>query len=513
MLGNLIVRNAKLRRDEPAIIFEGRTFTHGEFARRSFQLARALQRLGLRVGDRLAILAQNSPEYMEVYAAGELGGWTTVTINYRLAEPEVAYILADSKPKVVVCEAALLDRLGETSRRALNHIVTFGGEGPDVDYETALAEEDPVAPVVDIAPETIAYLIYTSGTTGRPKGVMLSHRGQLWSAYVSAIDMGVRPTDRVAVAMPLYHIGAKNVCLTRSVHGCTVVLHRAFRVEPFFKSMQDHRVTETLLAPTMLNDVLDAYPDARQALPSLAKVFYSAAPMPEAILRRGMKALGPIFAQVYGMTESGGPGCILHQHQHILDGLPEVVRRLNSAGQPMTGCDVRVRRSDGGDCTAGERGEIVIKSEGLMQGYWQNDAATRETVRDGFLHTGDMGEVDDAGFVYVVDRLKDMIVSGGENIYSREVENALASHPAVLEAAVVGGPDERWGETVVAFVVRRPGEIVSAEDITAHCVKTVASYKRPREIKFVESLPKLPNGKIEKYKLREPLWAGKARAI
>ena len=161
----------------------------------------------------------------------------------------------------------------------------------------------------------------------------------------------------------------------------------------------------------------------------------------------------------------------------------------------------------------GERGEIVIKSDGLMRGYWQNDAATRETIRDGFLHTGDIGEIDDAGFVYVVDRLKDMIVSGGENIYSREVENALSSHPAVLEAAVVGGPDERWGESVVAFVVRRPGETVSAEDITAHCVKTVASYKRPREVRFVESLPKLPNGKIEKYKLRDPLWAGRARAI
>lgn len=513
MLGNLIVRNSKLRRDEPAIIFEGRTITHGEFARRSFQLARALQRLGLQAGDRLAILAQNCPEYMEVYGAGELGGWTTVTINYRLAEPEVAYILSDSKPKVIVCEAALLGRLSETTRGTLKHIVTFGGEGPDVDYEAALAEEDPAAPAIDVAPDTIAYLIYTSGTTGRPKGVMLSHRGQLWSAHVSAIDMGVRPTDRVAVAMPLYHIGAKNVCLTRSVHGCTVVLHRAFRVEPFFKSMQDHRVTETLLAPTMLNDVLESYPNARAALPSLAKVFYSAAPMPEAILRRGMKALGPIFAQVYGMTESGGPGCILHQHQHVLDGPPEVVLRLTSAGQPMTGCDVRVRRPDGTDCAAGERGEIVIKSEGLMRGYWQNEAATRETVRGGFLHTGDMGEVDDAGFVYVVDRLKDMIVSGGENIYSREVENALTSHPAVLEAAVVGGPDERWGETVVAFVVRRPGETIGAEDIAAHCVKMVASYKRPREIRFVENLPKLPNGKIEKYKLREPLWAGRARAI
>jgi acyl-CoA synthetase (AMP-forming)/AMP-acid ligase II len=263
----------------------------------------------------------------------------------------------------------------------------------------------------------------------------------------------------------------------------------------------------------MLNDLLEAYPDAARNLPSLAKIFYSAAPMPDSILRRGMKALGPIFAQVYGMTESGGPGCFLHQHQHFLDGPAEVVRRLNSAGQPMTGCDVRIRRSDGSDCTPGERGEIVIKSDGLMQGYWQNDTATHEAVRDGFLHTGDMGEMDDSGFIYVVDRLKDMIVSGGENIYSREVENALSSHPAVLEAAVVGGPDQRWGEAVIAFVVRRPGATVSAEDITAHCVSSIASYKRPRQIIFVESLPKLPNGKIEKYKLREPLWADRARAI
>jgi len=513
MLGNLVLRNAHLRRDEPAIVFEGRTISHGQFAGRSFQLARALQRLGLGVGDRVAILAQNCPEYLEVYAAGELGGWAIVTINYRLAEPEVSYILGDSKPRVVICEAALLNRLSEAARNTLEHVVTFGGDGPDIDYEPALAAEDPTPPSTDFPPETIAYLIYTSGTTGRPKGVMLTHRGQLWSAHVSAIDMGVRPVDRVAVAMPLYHIGAKNTCLTRSLHGCTVVLHRAFRVEPFFKSMRDYGVTETLLAPTMLSDLLDVYPDAHQALPSLSKIFYSAAPMPEAVLRRGMKTLGPLFAQVYGMTESGGPGCILHQHQHLLDGPPEIVRRLNSAGQPMTGCDVRIRKPDGGDCTPGERGEIVIKSEGLMQGYWQNDAATRETIRSGYLHTGDIGEMDESGFVYVVDRLKDMIVSGGENIYSREVENALSSHPAVLEAAVVGGPDERWGEAVVAFVVRRPGAMISPADLTAHCMGSVASYKRPREIKFVDSLPKLPNGKIEKYKLREPLWAGRGRSI
>jgi acyl-CoA synthetase (AMP-forming)/AMP-acid ligase II len=503
----------RLRRDAPAIVFEGRTITHGEFAARAFRLVRALQRIGVAAGDRVAILSQNCPEYLEAYAAGELGGWISVTINFRLSPSEVAFILADSAPNVLICESALLASVNNSARRALAHIITIGGNGPDLDYERILAAEEPEPPASEIPSSAVAYLIYTSGTTGRPKGVMLDHRGQLWSAYVSAIDMGVRPTDRAAVAMPLYHIGARNTCLTRSVHGCAIVLHRAFRIEPFFRSLQEYGVTETLLAPTMLSDFLENYPDARRALPLLQRVIYSAAPMPVALLRRGMAALGPIFAQVYGMTESGGPGTYLHPHQHVLDGSAETMRRLASAGQPMTGCDVRIRRSDGSGCDIGERGEIVIASEGVMRGYWQNEDATRETIRDGFLHTGDIGEMDSLGFVYVVDRLKDMIISGGENIYSREVENALTSHPAVLEAAVIGRPDERWGEAVIAFVVRRPGERLTTDELTAHCTETIASYKRPREIRFLDGLPKLPNGKVEKFKLRDPLWATRSGAV
>jgi acyl-CoA synthetase (AMP-forming)/AMP-acid ligase II len=513
MLGNLTLRNLRLRPDAPALVFEGRSFTHRECAERAFRLARALARVGVRRGDRVAVLAQNCPEYMEAYAAGELGGWTTVTINYRLAAPEIAYILADSSPKLLIAEAELMDRVAPESVAKLDHVLTFGGKGPDLDYETALAAEDALPPDATVGPDDIAYLIYTSGTTGRPKGVMLSHQGQLWSAQISAIEMAVRPTDRVAVAMPLYHVGAKNTCLTRQLRGCTIVLHRAFRPDPFFESLTRYQITETLLAPTMLNDLLDAHRCDRQTLPALSKMFYSAAPMPEQLLRRGMAGLGPIFAQVYGMTESGGPGCSLHPHQHVLDGPPEVVRRLRSAGQPMVGCDVRCLRPDGTQCPPGEPGEIVIRSDGLMRGYWNNHAATNETIRDGYLHTGDIGETDDEGFVFVVDRLKDMIVSGGENIYSREIENALMGHPAVLEAAVVGAPDERWGERVVAFVVRRPGQDVSAEVITEHCRNAIASYKRPREINFIDALPKLPNGKIEKFKLRDPLWSGRARGI
>ena len=513
MLGTIILRNARLHSNAPAIIFEDRTLTHREFAIRAFRLANALARIGVRRGDRVAVLSQNCPEYMEAFAAGELGGFITVTINYRLAAPEVGYILSDSRPKVLIAEAPLLERVSAEARSKLEHVITFGGNGPDLDYETLLAAEEPVPPTTEVRPDDIAYLIYTSGTTGRPKGVMLAHRGQMWCAQATAIGMGVRPTDRVAITMPLYHIGAKNTSLTRSMQGCTIVLHRAFRTEPYFESLRKYAVTETLLAPTMLNDLLDAYKFDPQTLPSLQKIFYSAAPMPEQLLRRAIAAVGPIFAQVYGMTESGGPGTFLGAHQHVLEGPAHVVRRLRSAGQPMVGCDVRVVRLDGSECAAGEPGEIVIRSQGLMHGYWNNHIATADTLRDGWLHTGDIGEVDDESFVFVVDRLKEMIVSGGENIYSREVENALMSHPAVLEAAVVGGPDERWGEKVVAFVVQRPGQDISVESIDDHCRRTIAAFKRPREVKFITALPKLPNGKVEKFKLREPLWAGRERAI
>jgi acyl-CoA synthetase (AMP-forming)/AMP-acid ligase II len=511
-LGSVTLRNLKLRPQAPAIIFEGRTITHRQFAERVFRLANALIRLGVRRGDRVAVLAQNCPEYMEAYAAGELGGWTTVTINYRLAPPEIAYILGDSGPKVLINEAQFGDSFDASTANTLEHLVTFQGTGPDLAYESLLADAPATPPETAVQPDDVAFLIYTSGTTGRPKGVMLTHRGQMRSALISALDALVRPTDRVAITMPLYHIGAKNTWLSHSVCGCPIILHKAFRPEPFVASLRDHAATVTLLAPTMISDLLDLGCNGN-SLPNLQKLFYSAAPMSEQLLRRGMAAFGSIFAQIYGMTESGGPGCTLHAHQHILEGPPEVVRRLRSAGQPMTGCEVRVLRPDGSVCATGEPGEIVIRSEAVMAGYWNNHAATVETLRDGWVHSGDLGAADSEDFIFVIDRVKDMIVSGGENIYSREVENALMSHPAIADAAVVGAPDDRWGEIVAAFVVKRAGHDITADEAIAHCREMIASYKRPRTVKFIDALPKLPNGKVEKFKLRAPLWAGRDRVV
>jgi acyl-CoA synthetase (AMP-forming)/AMP-acid ligase II len=513
MLGSLLTRNLRYRPDAPAVVFEGRTITHRELAERAFRLARALHRRGVRRGDRVAILAQNCPEYMETYAAGEIGGWITVPINYRLAPPEAAYILSHCRPKALILESQLGERIGDDARKSLDHILAFGGPSPDLDYERALAAEEPVPPETPVGPDDIAYLIYTSGTTGRPKGVMHSHRGQMHAAQLSALEALVTPTDRFALTMPLYHIGAKNLWLMHALHGCPIILHRAFRPPAFAESVRTYQATATLLAPTMLRDLLDLCTDEAAALPSLTKILYSAAPMPEPLLRRAIAAFGPIFMQVYGMTESGGPGCTLHAHQHRLEGPERLTSRLRSAGQPMIGCEVRIARPDGSTCADEEIGEILIRSPAIMTGYWNDHAATIAAVTDGWLHTGDLGRSDDEGFVFVVDRLKEMIVSGGENIYSREVEEALASHPAVREAAVVGGPDERWGEVVVAFVVMQPDQDVGADAILEHCRHLIAPYKRPRDVRFVEFLPKLPNGKIEKFKLRESLWAGRERMI
>ena len=511
-LGSITLRNWRQRPSAPAIIFEGRTITHREFAERAFRLANALRKLGVKRGHRVAVLAQNCPEYMEAYAAGELGGWTTVTINYRLAAPEIAYILGDSRPQVLIYEAELADRLPQDALKQLQHILVIRGDGQGIGYEGVLSSAPPEPPPPVVEPDDVAFLVYTSGTTGRPKGVMLTHRGQMRSSLISALEALVRPTDKLALAMPYYHIGAKNQWLSHSLYGCPIILHRAFRPDRFLAALREHAATVTLLAPTMLKDLLDLGCD-RVSAPSLKKIFYSAAPMPEPLLRRAMAAFGPIFCQIYGMTESGGPGCTLHAHQHILDGPPNVTRRLRSAGQPMTGCDVRIVGSDGAFCGPGILGEIVIRSEALMAGYWNNHAATVEAVGNGWLRTGDIGETDDEGFVYVVDRAKDMIVSGGENIYSREVEDALLSHPNIADAAVVGAPDERWGEIVMAFVVKRSGSELTADDVIAHCRERIASYKRPHAVTFIDTLPKLPNGKVEKFKLRAPLWEGRARVI
>jgi acyl-CoA synthetase (AMP-forming)/AMP-acid ligase II len=512
IVGATIERNARLYPHQTAVVCDERRITHAELAERVRRLANALCDRGLRRQDRVAILAQNCPEYLEAYGASELAGFITTTVNYRLAPPEIAYVLQDSQPTALLFEAGYADVAAglRPSLPHIRHYVCIGGQAEGAEeYEAVLAGAAAGPPPIRATEDDTVYIIYTSGTSGLPKGVMLGQRGQLHDAQFTSLESSVTPADRVLLTMPLYHVGAKCTQLGYHWRGCPVVLHRAFDPRAVLQTIEAERITATLLAPTMLRAVLDLPDFDRYDHSSLRTVFYSAAPMPVPLLRRAVETFGPIFIQYYGMTESGPLGTALHKHQHVLDGSPTQARRLASAGQPFTTCEIRVVHDDDTDCAVGEAGEVLIRNPALMQGYWNNPDATAEALRGGWMHTGDMGVLDDEQFLYIVDRKKDMIVSGGENIYPREVEIALEQHPAVSEAAVIGVPDEYWGEAVKALVVLKAGAAATEAELIEHTRQHIASYKKPRSVELVAALPRLPNGKIRKPELRARYWQGR----
>jgi acyl-CoA synthetase (AMP-forming)/AMP-acid ligase II len=515
-LGEFIERNARDHAAKPALIYQGRTFSHAQYRERAYRLINALHRRGLRRHDRVGVLAQNSPAHLEAYAACEIAGFITASINYRLTAPEILHILKDSAPSVLIFDTDYADVVAQVRQQmpGLNNYIVIGAGGPDwADaYEAVLAGSTDDAPPSRAQPDDIAYLIYTSGTTGRPKGAMLDHKGQVGFIRMEAIEMMAKPTDRILLVMPFYHIGAKCSQLTFSLVGGTAILHRAYDIREVAASIERERATVAHLAPIMVQDLLNL-PDLKTYdHSSLKLVLYASGPMAVAQLRRALATYGPIFMQVYGMTETG-LGTVLHTYQHVLDGTPEETRRLSSAGQAATGYQVRVVRPDGTDCECEELGEILIKGAGVMRGYWNNHSASVEAIEDGWMHTGDIGTFDKDAFLYVLDRKKDMIISGGENIYPREVEEAIYHHPDVAEVAVVGMPDERWGEAVKAFVVRKAQATVSQDDIIAHCRTLIASYKKPKQVVFIDALPRLANKKIDKKQLRAADWEGRDRQI
>jgi len=501
-LASILEANARNYADAPAWVFEGKTLTHAEYLAQGRRLASAWAKLGLLKQDRVAVMSRNCLEICEVYAASEVGGFVTATVSFRFAPPEVEYIVNNSLPRIFVFEeefAGVVDGLRE-SLTSVEHFVCIG-KAPEwaLSFDEVIQTGDPsFAPEVD-ENDTCA-IIYTSGTTGRPKGVMLSHRGKVACANAVSSLMAAGPSDRILLMMPLFHVGAKDMSLGQSWRAGSVHLHRDFDPELILRTIQDERITITHMAPTMIQMVLDHPRIDDYDLSSLRMIVYSAAAMPAALLRRGLTKLGPVFLQMYGQTE--GSGIILPIEAHRPEGDERDRRRLQSIGIPFPGTLVRIVNDDGVDCGVDEPGEILLRSQIMMQGYWSNSNATIETLRGGWLHTGDMGKFDDDGYVYLVDRKKDMIVSGGENIYSREVEEALYQHEAVANAAVIGIPDEKWGEAVRAVVQLREGASVDAATLIAHCRTLIAAYKSPKSVVFVDDLPKLPSGKINKIIIR-----------
>ena len=503
-LADMLDNNAWKYPEETAFVWQDRRVTHAQFHIHVSKLANALRRLGLKRQDRVGILSQNCLEFQEVYGACEVSGFICATVNWRLAIPEMVYIINDGAPKVLIFEAAYAETVlaMKDQLRTVEHFICIGGGDFGDDYDAVVASGDASGVPFRPVPDDIAFLIYTSGTTGRPKGVMLGQGGQVAAAEILGSDQRNSPADRLLIMMPLFHIGAKIIQLAQHWRAGMVVVQKGFEPEAILECIERERITVTHMAPTMVQTLLES-PAIEQGadLSSLRMIVYAAAPMPIPVLKKGLKMLGPVFQHQFGQTE--GIGTTLLAHQHRPDGTDRDREILTSVGQVSPRVNVRIVDDNGDDLPVGEVGEILLTSPGVMKGYWNNTAATIETLRDGWVHTGDVGRLDAEGYLYLVDRKKDMIISGGENIYSREVEEAVVTHDAVSEVAVIGVSDEKWGEAVKAVVVLRAGRSATAQELIDHCRTLIAGYKRPRHVEFVDEIVKLPSGKIDKVRLRK----------
>jgi acyl-CoA synthetase (AMP-forming)/AMP-acid ligase II len=502
-LGEPPATNAHTQPEDVAIVFGDQRITFAAHFQRAQKVAGALSVAGLVRQDRIAVLARNCPAYLEIYSAAQRAGFIVATVNFRLAPPEIAAVLADAAPSVLFFEAEYAGCV-EALRAAMPEIHLYicidGAFDWAVGYEDFLSAGPAVGAPFNARSDDVMHLIYTSGTTGKPKGVMRTHAAEAEVANLMTTEIGILREDVVQIMMPLFHVGARWVHLGAQARGARIVLHRDVDAVELLTAIQQERVTVTHMAPTIVQQVLD-YPRINAFdVSSLKTIYYAAAPMPLELLRRAMARLGPVFVQAYGMTE--GFGTTLHKGQHQPDGSAEQVHRLRSVGQASSGVRLRIVDDDDTDLPAGSPGEILTSTTTRMAGYWNNSIATSQALRDGWYRTGDVGYLDAKGFLYLVDRKKDMIISGGENIYCREVEQAIALHESVADVAVFGLPDAKWGESVVAVVVCKTGLALTEVQIIDHCRTVLASYKKPKVVHFAAELPRLNTGKVDKVWLR-----------
>lgn len=510
-------RNAQLNPDKVVTINQDRQQTWRHLRDRVARLAGALQQLGVSPGDRVAILALNSDRYLETYLAVPWAGGVIVPMNIRWSVPEHVYSLHDAGAEILLVDdtfkgaAQAIQQQGGRLRA-----IIFMGDGPASEgmlpYESVLAAAQPVADALRMN-DDLAGIFYTGGTTGFPKGVMLSHKA-LWSnALSTAHEADFQPDTVYLHAAPMFHLADGAGSNAALLVGATHVFLPAFNPEQVLRSITQHRVSHTVLVPTMIKLLLEHPVLGDSDLTSLKRFLYGASPIPEAILLDAFQKLPNCgFLQAYGQTELAPVATILPPAYHVLDG-PNA-GKLRSCGRPTYTVEVKIVGLDNQEVPRGEIGEIIVRGPNTMVGYWNKPEETARTLVDGWVHTGDMAYMDADGFVFIMDRLKDMIISGGENVYSAETENAVMKHPAVRDCVVIGVPDTHWGERVHALVILKPGAQATAEELLAHCHTLIAGYKCPRSIEFrMEPFPVSGAGKILKRELRKPYWEGQARQV
>ncbi|WP_326543329.1 acyl-CoA synthetase [Pseudorhodoferax sp.] len=499
-----------------ASVFQGRRRTFAELGARVARLGGLLRGLGLQPGDRVGMLSLNSDWYLEYYPGVYWAGGAVNPINTRWSPAEIAFSLEDCQTGILLVDDHHAALVPELRRRCPGlHTVVHVGDGPAPEgmlgYEALLARAEPVADALR-GGEDLAGVFYTGGTTGSPKGVMLPHRG-LYSNAVGVVAEGAVQHCCIGLhTAPMFHLADGCFMNAMFASGGTHVIVPRFDPVMVLQTIQDEGVTEALLVPTMIQMLVD-HPDlGRYELGSLRNMLYGASPISEGLLDRAMRAIPAAgFTQLYGMTELSPMATVLSQDMHREAGRRK--GRHRSAGRAAIGCEVRVVDAMGNEVARGEVGEVAVRGPGVMLGYWNKPAETAAALRDGWMFTGDGGRMDEDGYLFIVDRIKDMIVTGGENVYSVEVESAVAAHPAVASCAVIGVPNDQWGELVHAFIVRKPGASVDEAAIVAHCKERIAGYKCPRQVSFIDAMPLSGAGKILKTQLRAPFWEGRDRKV
>lgn len=507
-IGLLLKKRAEVTPNQEACVeFERqRRFSFFELNQRCNQVANALLDRGIKPGDRVAVLMKNGVELLETYFATAKIGAIMTPINWRLVGAEIGYILADSGSRALVYDSDFDEvvnslQAGNHGELAIeNWIRRENAEAgtPDwaLDYNQLLESSHAAEPPVGAWDDDTLFIMYTSGTTGHPKGAVHSHEGMLWSQLTSMSTSDLRGDDRILLAMPMFHVAALNMASLGLHRGATGIIMREFDISGMFHCIEQEKVATFTAVPAMLQFMLSA-PEMEQCdLSSVRYVSTGAAPVPVSLLH-AYEELGMQIVQGYGLTESCGPGTLL---LHV-----DAAAKVGSCGRPQMHTEAKIVDGEGNIIPMGseQAGELLLAGKHLMKGYWNKPEATAETLVDGWLHTGDICTWDEDGFITICDRMKDMIISGGENVYPAELENVLAACPEVMEAAVIGMQSEKWGETPLAIVVPAPGTEPTAESLKAYCKENLAGYKVPQLYELVESLPRNPSGKLLKPKLRE----------
>ncbi|HTQ14760.1 MAG TPA: long-chain-fatty-acid--CoA ligase [Rhizomicrobium sp.] len=496
-----------------ALDFDGRTTTYGELDIHSSRVAQGLIAAGARPGARVGYLGKNCDRYFEVLLGAFKARAVIVGVNWRLAAPEIAYVLNDAG-----CETLFVGRDYYAAMEqvlpqcpGLKTVVAMDSghrAWPDyAEWRDAQAGADPMLP---IRADDDVIQLYTSGTTGHPKGVQLTNANYLAIfGCLSSMPIGnYEPDDVVLVAMPIFHVAGVNIGLLTLAQGAHAVILRDIDAGEILRLIETKKISYAFLVPAVILFLLQHPRAVATDFSSLKNISYGASPISDDVLLRAQKSFGCEFMQLYGLTETTGGGTYLAPEDH------EPARgKLRSCGRPAPGHQIRVVDGEGRTLGPREVGEILIKAPNVMKGYWNRAEATAGSIRDNWFHTGDAGFFDEDGYLYIHDRVKDMIVSGGENIYPAEVENALFGHPGVADAAVIGVPDEKWGEAVKAIVVKKEGTSPSAAEIVAWARERIAGYKLPKSVDFVEAIPRNPSGKVLRRELRKPYWEGRDRQV